>query len=163
MSTEQRTEPETTRLSFTLNGAERTVEARTDDTLLSTLRGQCGVTSAREACGIGICGSCTVLVDGAVASSCIMLTAQAAGRQVTTSEGLSPDPHQLSAVHDAFVRNGAFQCSFCIPGMVLATHAALHDPSVPNTVEAIRSYLAGNLCRCGSYPDILAAIEDLLT
>ena len=147
---------------FELNGVDRIVSVPTDETLLQTLRGSEGLTSVRGACGIGVCGSCTVLVDGRAVSSCIMLTAQAASRRVTTSEGLGGADGVLSRVQQAFVDRGAYQCSFCIPAMVLTVHAALEaDPE--RGVDEIRHDLAGNLCRCGTYPQVLEAVMDLVS
>lgn len=150
-------------VSFALNGKRRSVAVRSDETLLETLRGACGVTSVRGTCGIGVCGTCTVLVDGGPVSSCITLTPQVRDQTVTTAEGLPDVAGELSPVQQAFVRRGAYQCSFCIPAMTLAVHAALRDPGVDNTVAGIREYLAGNLCRCGSYPQILQAVTDLVS
>lgn len=144
-----------------INGQDTVVRVPPDEPLLTTLR-EAGHTSVRGTCGIGVCGTCTVLVDGRVTSSCIMLTAQARGRSVTTADGLRDRSGKLSRVQDAFVRANAFQCSFCTPGMTLAVHAALNDPQVRSDRSGIREYLAGNLCRCGSYPDVLAAVTDLL-
>lgn len=152
------------RLSVVLsvNGEDRTVAVDPGETLLETLRERLGLTSPRGTCGIGVCGTCTVLVDGKVASSCIMLTAQARERAVTTSEGLRGPSGELSAVQEAFVRRGAYQCSFCIPAMVLAVHAAVADEEVGRDRNSVREYLAGNLCRCGTYPEILEAVADLV-
>lgn len=149
-------------VTFRLNGETRTLEVNAGDTLLEVLRNRLGITSARGVCGIGVCGACTVLVDGKVTSSCIMLAAQAHGRDVTTGEGLRLPSGELSTVQRAFVNRGAYQCSFCIPGMVLTVHAALQDPEVGRDVDAVREYLAGNLCRCGTYPTILEAVADLV-
>jgi len=149
-------------VSLRVNGVQRDVEAETDDTLLTTLREDLGFTSVRGTCGIGVCGSCTVLVDGQVTSSCIMLTAQVHDRDVTTAEGLCGPDGELSAVQQAFVDHGAYQCSFCIPAMTLTVSAALADPEVGRDPAAVRDYLAGNLCRCGTYPQILAAVHELV-
>lgn len=153
-----------TRLSVALsvNGENRSVAVEPGETLLETLRERLGLTSPRGTCGIGVCGTCTVLVDGKVTSSCLMLTAQARERDVMTSEGLCGPGGELSAVQEAFVRRGAYQCSFCIPAMVLAVHAAVADEEVGRDKESVREYLAGNLCRCGTYPEILAAVTDLV-
>lgn len=164
--TQTETTPETTTdvvgLTLQLNGRERDVRVRPDEPLLEALRDSCGQTSVRGTCGIGVCGTCTVLIDGRVASSCIMLARQAVGREVTTAEGLLGADGELSQVQQAFVRNGAYQCSFCIPAMTLAVHAALQDPDVPSDRSSVREYLAGNLCRCGTYPEILQAVSDLV-
>lgn len=157
--TEDTTTPE---VRFTLNGRDTTVLPRPDEPLLETLRESLGVRSVRGSCGIGICGTCTVLVDGDVVSSCLYLSRQAAERNVVTPEGLVDDAGRLDAVQDAFVRNGAYQCSFCIPAMALTVRAYL-DQHPDGDLEGAREYLGGNLCRCGSYPEILAAVTDLLS
>lgn len=147
---------------LSVDGRQRTLPVEADETLLHTLRERLGYTSPRGTCGIGVCGTCTVLVDDKVTSSCIMLTAQVRDREVTTSEGLCDADGRMSAVQEAFVRRGAYQCSFCIPAMVLAVHAALADGDIGDDVESVREYLAGNLCRCGTYPEILEAVTDLV-
>ena len=147
---------------LTVNGQEVTAEVEGDETLLQTLRNRLGYTSPRGTCQIGVCGTCTVLVDGKVTSSCIMLTAQARGRDITTAEGLRSADGQLADVQEAFVRKGAYQCSFCIPAMALSVHGALADNSINHDTESIREYLAGNLCRCGTYPEILEAVADVV-
>lgn len=155
---------EGTRLEVALrvNGQTRTLAVDPGETLLQSLRDGLGCTSVRGTCGIGVCGTCTVLVDGQVTSSCIMLTVQARDRTVTTSEGLRGPAGELSAVQEAFVRRGAYQCSFCIPAMVLSVHAAVADGEAGRDAASVREYLAGNLCRCGTYPEILDAVGDLI-
>jgi aerobic-type carbon monoxide dehydrogenase small subunit (CoxS/CutS family) len=150
------------RIPLTVNGRQETIFAKADESLLETLRNDLGFTSTRGTCGIGVCGTCTVLVDGSTASSCIMLTAQASGREITTAEGLCGPDGELSAVQEAFVRHGAYQCSFCIPAMTLAVHAALADEETGGDRAKVREQLAGNLCRCGTYPEILLAVTDLV-
>jgi aerobic-type carbon monoxide dehydrogenase small subunit (CoxS/CutS family) len=150
-----------TTVHFTLNGAETSVGVRPDETMLETLREALEVRSVRGACGIGVCGTCTVLLDGRPASSCLLLSRQVAGRTVVTSEGLVGDEGRLDAVQDAFVRNGAYQCSFCIPAMVLTVRAYL-DHHEDRDVERAREFLGGNLCRCGSYPQVLDAVRELV-
>jgi len=145
---------------FDLNRRQRRLRMSGDETLLATLRETFGLTSVRGTCGIGICGTCTVLVDGRVVSSCLMLTRQVAGHAVTTAEGLV-DRGRLDEVQEAFVECGAYQCSFCIPAMTLAVRACL-DEQPDATVEDVREYLAGNLCRCGTYPQILDAAARLV-
>lgn len=149
-------------VSLHVNGEGVSATVEVGETLLHTLRERLGYTSPRGTCGIGVCGTCTVLVDGKVTSSCIMLTVQAAGREVTTSEGLRDADGGLSSVQEAFVLKGAYQCSFCIPAMVLSVHAALADERVARNQESVREYLAGNLCRCGTYPEIMDAVADLV-
>jgi aerobic-type carbon monoxide dehydrogenase small subunit (CoxS/CutS family) len=139
---------------FDLNRRQRRLRVADAETLLATLRETFGLTSVRGTCGIGVCGTCTVMVDGKVVSSCLMLTRQVRGRAVTTAEGLVEDG-RLDEVQEAFVDAGAYQCSFCIPAMTLAVRACLNEhPDA--TLDTVREHLAGNLCRCGTYPQILA-------
>ncbi|HLF27746.1 MAG TPA: (2Fe-2S)-binding protein [Anaerolineae bacterium] len=129
--------------------------------LLAVLRDELGLVGVKEGCGIGVCGACTVLIDGKPISSCLMLAVQAAGCEIVTIEGLSQDG-RLHPVQQAFIEHGAFQCAYCTPGFVLSTVALLRENPSPDAAE-IREYLAGNLCRCGSYPNILRAIAALRT
>ena len=138
-----------------VNGMGREVAAGTR-TLLAVLRDDLGLVGAKEGCGIGLCGACTVLADGQPISSCLMLAAQAAGREITTVEGLAPEG-ELHPVQQAFIDHGAFQCAYCTPGFVLSSVALLRENPAPSE-EEIRDYLAGNLCRCGSYQNILKAV-----
>lgn len=149
-------------VALTLNGSATEVTVRGDETLLETLRETLGIRSVRGACGIGICGTCTVQLDGKVVSSCLLLTRQAAGRLVITSEGLLGENGELDRVQEAFVQAGAYQCSFCIPAMVLTVHAYLDQNDGAGDLDELRHYLGGNLCRCGSYPEILDAAAELL-
>src|SRR3954447_7366775 len=155
-------------LSFTLNGDPRDVAIREDETLLDVLRRTLKVVSGGGAWGIGVCGSCTVSVDGRQASSCLLLAAQVADRSVETLEamtegGRSGDdgraPGELHPIQQAFVDHNAFQCSFCTPGFLLATRELLAESPSP-TGDEIRHFLAGNLCRCGSYLKIEEAVLD---
>lgn len=157
-------EPATTDMRLCLNGVDTEVRVRGDEALLETLRETVGLRSVRGACGIGICGTCAVQLDGKVVSSCLLLTRQAAGRSVTTSEGLIGENGDLDEVQKAFVAKGAYQCSFCIPAMVLTVDAYLddHTDNGDRDIEELREYLGGNLCRCGSYPEILDAAAELL-
>lgn len=150
-----------TKVRFTLNGAETSLPVRPDETLLETLREALDIRSVRGSCGIGMCGTCTVLLDGRVASSCLLLTRQVDGRTLVTSEGLVSDDGRLDEVQAAFVRSGAYQCAFCIPAMVLTVRAYLDEHRDGDLGQA-REYLGGNLCRCGSYPQILEAVGDLI-
>jgi aerobic-type carbon monoxide dehydrogenase small subunit (CoxS/CutS family) len=145
---------------FDLNRRQRRLRVADAETLLATLRETFGLTSVRGTCGIGVCGTCTVMVDGKVVSSCLMLTRQVRGRAVTTAEGLVEDG-RLDEVQEAFVDAGAYQCSFCIPAMTLAVRACLNEhPDA--TLDTVREHLAGNLCRCGTYPQILDAAARLI-
>ena len=113
--------------------------------------------SVREGCGIGMCGACTVLIDGKPISSCLLLAPLAAGKDITTVEALGQD--KLHPIQQAFVDNTAFQCSYCTPGFILTTKAFLEENPTP-TADEVKEYLAGNLCRCGSYVKILDAVLD---
>jgi carbon-monoxide dehydrogenase small subunit len=137
-----------------VNGRRRRVRGRADDTLLEVLRDELKLLGVREACGVGMCGACTVLLDGKAISSCLLLVGLVpATAEIVTMQGLpEPDP-----VQEAFIAHTAFQCSYCTPGFVLATHALLAETPHPTSAE-IRAYLAGNLCRCGSYLNIEAAV-----
>lgn len=139
---------------FLLNGSPVAVEVRPDENLLGVLRRELGVLSVRETCGIGVCGVCTALVDGDVISTCLLLAPLAEGATITTAEGLPPD----HPVRVAFAEEHAFQCGFCTPGMVLTTAALLDENPSPSDDE-IKLALAGNLCRCGCYVKILAAVR----
>jgi aerobic-type carbon monoxide dehydrogenase small subunit (CoxS/CutS family) len=152
---------DTRRVVLTVNGEERTLEVFTDETLLDTLRDRLGIFSVRGSCGIGICGTCTVLINGLPISACLSLSALQAGKSVTTSEGLAERAGGLDEVQEAFVGHDAFQCSYCIPAMALTVRAYLDTTDEP-TVEGARDVLAGNLCRCGSYPQVLEAIAELV-
>jgi aerobic-type carbon monoxide dehydrogenase small subunit (CoxS/CutS family) len=140
------------RLSFTVNGERVEVEARADDMLIDVLN-SLGLASVRETCGIGVCGACTMLLDGETASGCLLLAPLAEGREVTTVEGLGgSDP-----VQEAFAEAHAFQCGYCTPGMVLTAKRLLEENAQPSE-EEIRLALAGNLCRCGCYVKIVDAV-----
>jgi aerobic carbon-monoxide dehydrogenase small subunit len=148
------------RVQLEVNGRSFEQDVPVSETLLVTLRDRLGLHSVRGSCGIGICGTCTVLVGGAPISSCISLTALNDGRSVLTSEGLSGD-ESIDAVQQAFIDNNAFQCSYCIPAMVLTVRAYLDEAESPSLDDA-KAALAGNLCRCGSYPNVLEAVADLI-
>jgi aerobic-type carbon monoxide dehydrogenase small subunit (CoxS/CutS family) len=143
-----------------VNGNPTDVEAPVDEVLLTTLRGM-GLNSVRGTCGIGLCGTCTVLVDGQAVSACLTLTAGADGREVTTAEGLMRSEGEPGIVQQAFLDNDAFQCSYCIPAMTVMVEAYFREHENPS-VEGAREYLQGNLCRCGTYPEILAAVAALV-
>ncbi len=141
------------RLAIDLNGRQIDVQCNADEMLVDVLRRE-GVSSARVTCGIGVCGACTVLVEGKPVSGCLMLAAQVDGRRVSTVEGLGGnDP-----VQRAFIEAHAFQCGWCTPGFVLTTKALLAENPSPSEDE-IREALGGNLCRCGSYVKIVDAVR----
>ena len=140
-----------------VNGQSHTLEIPSGQTLLETLRETLDLVGARDSCGIGMCGTCTVLVDGKVISSCLTLAAQVEGKNITTIEGLSQNK-QLHPVQQAYIDHGAFQCAYCTPGFILSTVALLNEHVNPDDAT-VREYLAGNLCRCGSYVNILNAVR----
>ncbi len=139
-----------------VNGIRHDVEAGSR-TLLEVLREELNLLGTKEACGVGMCGACTVLVDGRPLSSCHVLAAQVAGKEILTIEGLSSNGN-LHPVQQAFLDHGAFQCAYCTPGFVLMTVALLNENPKPND-EEIREYISGNLCRCGSYLNIVQAVK----
>lgn len=144
-----------------VNGAEHRVSVPVDEALVTTLNERLGLRSVRPTCGVGMCGTCTVQLDGAVVSSCLLLTVQVAGREIRTSEGMVEPDGALSRVQKAFVDRGAYQCAYCIPGMTVTVDACLSE--MPDaSVQEVREYLAGNLCRCGSYVSILEAVAELV-
>ncbi len=126
-------------------------------TLLEVLREDLGLAGPKEGCGVGMCGSCTVLIDGKSVSGCLTLAEQAAGKEILTVEGLQKDG-ALHPLQQAFIDERAFQCAYCTPGFILAAVALLNENPKPSE-DNIREYLAGNLCRCGSYQNILKAVK----
>lgn len=146
-----------TEIQFTLNGRTVSVPARAHWTLLQVLRDHLGLTGTKEGCGVGVCGTCTVLLDGRPVSSCLALAANVAERTVLTIEGMSAGGG-YHPVQQAFLESTAFQCAFCTSGMIMATHALLTSHDDP-TEDEVKDYLAGNLCRCGSYVEILQAVR----
>ncbi len=143
-------------ISFVLNGSPVSLEVRDTDTLLDALRERLGMTGTKSGCGHGDCGACTVQIDGKAVASCLFLALRADGRRVETIEGLEKDgsPHPLQ---DAFAKEGAVQCGYCTPGMIMSAKALLEETPGP-TREEIGHALAGNLCRCTGYAKITAAV-----
>jgi aerobic-type carbon monoxide dehydrogenase small subunit (CoxS/CutS family) len=146
-------------LSTTINGHQQEITVRSNQTLLEFLRDDLELKGSVEGCGVGVCGSCTVLVDGRPVSSCLMLATNAERKVITTIEGLSRDG-ELDPVQQAFLKHQAFQCGYCTPGMIMAVKGLLASNPHP-TEEQARDYLSGNLCRCGTYAEVLAAVKDL--
>lgn len=147
---------ETQRIDMVVNGESIGVDVPAHRTLLDALRDDLGLTGTKECCAEGECGACTVLLDGRSVNSCLVLAVEADGSRVTTIEGLAGGDG-LSQVQAAFVAEGGVQCGFCIPGMVVSAHALLSGTARP-TIEEIREGLSGNLCRCGGYNQICAAV-----
>ena len=143
---------------FNLNGEPVEVEIEPHLTLLQLLRDKLELTGAKEGCGMGECGACTVLLDGKSVNSCIFPAVEVDGKRVITIEGLTDVQGKLHPIQTAFVEYGAIQCGFCTPGMVLSAKALLDENPKP-TEEEIRHGIAGNLCRCTGYLQIVQAIK----
>jgi aerobic carbon-monoxide dehydrogenase small subunit len=141
-------------LQFKLNGREVTAQVAPHESLVEVLRESFGLYGARESCGQGMCGCCTVLVDGRAVSGCLYLATLAEGASVSTIE----ENTELDPVQQAFIESGAFQCGFCTPGFILMTRQLLDEQPDPDD-EAIKHYLSGNLCRCAAYPEIIEAVK----
>ena len=144
-------------IRFTLNGRSVTATIAVYETVVEVLQRDFALFGARESCGQGLCGCCTVSVNGTAVSGCLYLAAFLDGSEVVTVEGLAQDG-VLHAVQQAFLSQGGFQCGYCTPGFVLMTKELLERHPHP-TDDEIRHYLSGNLCRCASYPEILQAVK----
>lgn len=145
-------------ITINLNGAARRVAVAPNETLLDVLRGKLGIKTPKEGCGRGDCGACTVLLDGKVVRSCLILAIEVDGQSVTTLEGVGQQGP--TALQQAFVANNAFQCGFCTSGVVLAASALLTEKPRP-TEHEVREALAGNLCRCTGYEPIVKTVLDV--
>ncbi len=145
------------KVELSVNGQRRSVEVEPRKTLLDCLREDFGLTGAHAGCEHGICGACTVLLDGEPTRSCLIFAVQADGYEITTIEGIAPAPGELSVIQDAFCETHGMQCGFCTPGMVLTAHALLKRKSQP-TREEIVDAISGNICRCTGYGQIVEAI-----
>ena len=139
---------------FRLNGAQVSAQIAPHESLVEVLQDNFGLYGARESCGQGMCGCCTILVDGRAVSGCLYLASLAENSSVETIEGGT----ELDAVQLAFIESGAFQCGFCTPGFVLMTRQLLEEHPDPDE-DVIKHYLSGNLCRCGAYPEIIEAVK----
>ncbi len=148
------------KISFTVNGKPVSLEIDVGETLLEVLRGRLGYTGVKKGCAAGECGACTVLIDGVPIDSCIYLGVWADGKNITTIEGLAKDG-ELTRVQKAFIEEGAIQCGFCTPGFVL-TATAMVASGKKYSREEIKRGLAGNLCRCTGYKNIIRAVEKAL-
>ena len=146
------------KLQFTLNGSPVETDAPDNMSLLAVLRDKLGLSGTKEGCGIGECGACSVLLDGRLVNSCLTLAAQASGHDVVTIEGICLPDGSPNDLQQAFIEYGAVQCGFCTPGMVLAGEALLAENPRPTRLE-IRTAIAGNLCRCTGYQQIVDAIQ----
>jgi carbon-monoxide dehydrogenase small subunit len=145
-------------IAIDVNGERRSARVPAETTLLQALRDCFHLTGAKLGCDAGDCGACTVLLDGMAVNACLVLAGQANGRQVLTIEGLA-DRRRLHPIQQAFEENGALQCGFCGPGMIMSAKALLDETLTP-TKDDIRAALAGNLCRCTGYTKIVEAVEE---
>jgi aerobic carbon-monoxide dehydrogenase small subunit len=146
------------RIEVTVNGERREADVWAGESLLFALRERFGLPGSKNACEQGECGSCSVLLDGQLVCSCLVLAAQADGHKLVTVEGLAGEEGELHPVQDAFVQAGAVQCGFCTPGLVVAAADLLRRTPRPSDDE-IREALSGNLCRCTGYQKILEAVR----
>ena len=144
-------------ISFTLNGEAVTADIKSYHNVVEILQRDFNLTGARESCGQGMCGCCTVLVNGTAVSGCLYLAAFLDGTEVRTIENLA-DGDKLSPVQEAFIEAGAFQCGYCTPGFILMATQLLDENPDPDEDE-IKHYLSGNLCRCAAYPEIIKAVK----
>ena len=151
-------EVNTMKISFELNGKEVEAETTAYTSLLDMLRDELDVKSVKKGCESGECGACTVLVDGLPMTSCIILAPQAEGRHITTIEGLEHNPLMID-LRQSFIENGAIQCGFCTPGMLISSYALLRDNPHP-TPEEVKIGIEGNICRCTGFTKIIEAVLD---
>ena len=147
-------------ITFMLNGEEARVEVEPHWNLLQVLRDELGLLGTKEGCGVGECGACTVIINGETINSCILPVLEADGKDITTIEGLADEDGTLDPLQLAFVEHGAVQCGFCTPGMILSGKALINTNPDP-TEEDIKTAIAGNLCRCTGYVQIIEAIKSV--
>ncbi len=145
------------KVNLNVNGEPVDLEVKSSETLLETLRERLELIGAKEGCGLGACGSCTVLIDGVPTRSCIVLTAEVDGAHITTIEGLG-DETNLDPLQQSFMEKGAVQCGFCTPGMILTARGLLNRNPNPSREDIIRS-MSSNVCRCTGYKKIIEAVE----
>ena len=143
-------------ISFILNGKKITIETKPNRRLLDLLREDLGLTGTKEGCGIGECGACTVLLNGKAVNSCLILAPQVDGAEITTVEGLAENG-QLNPLQANFLKHGAVQCGFCTSGMLMSASALLKENPAPSE-EDVKETIAGNLCRCTGYKQIIEAV-----
>lgn len=146
------------KIELTVNGRTETLEVAPDSRLIDALRNQLGLFSVRAGCDVGYCGACTVVLDGEIYSSCLLLAAQVDGSTLTTVEGLAGE-NSLHPAQQAFVDEVGYQCAFCTPGFILSAVTLVENSTSPLSDEEVQEGMAGNLCRCGSYVNILKAVK----
>lgn len=149
----------TIQLNLTVNEKPYSLEVASNLRLVDLLRDQLGLTGTKEGCGVGECGACTVIMNGQIVNSCLVLAGQVEGAMITTIEGVQGPEGQLHPIQQAFIDKGAVQCGYCTPGMVLSAKALL-DQNPDPTLEEIKEGISGNLCRCTGYQQIIEAVED---
>ena len=147
------------KLKLEVNGKTHEIAVEPRVTLLDALREHLHLTGSKKGCDQGQCGACTVHIDGERVLSCLTLAAQVEGRAITTVEGLTPDGAELHPVQKAFLAQDAFQCGYCTPGQIMSAVACIKEGHAGSDAE-IREYMSGNLCRCGAYPHIVAAVRE---
>ena len=143
-------------MRLTVNGTAHELDAPASRTLAELLRDDLNLTGTKEACAVGVCGACTVLLDGRIVASCITLAAQVEGAEVVTVEGIAT-AGRLHPLQQSFIDHGGFQCGICTPGQLVAAKALLDENAAP-TEDEIREWMAGNLCRCTGYYQIVESI-----
>lgn len=148
----------TTHISFILNGKNVEADVTTAQRLIDLLREEFNLTGTKEGCGVGECGACTIIMNKRAVNSCLVLAAQADGSEITTVEGLAKGEN-LHPLQKSFIEHGAVQCGFCTPGMLMSSEALLQENPHP-TEEEIKDAIAGNLCRCTGYKQIIEAIKE---
>lgn len=147
-------------IEITINGEQHRLQVQTSTTLLDLLRHELELTGTKKGCDHGQCGACTVLIDGRRINSCLQLAVMQDGKNITTIEGIADGP-QLHPLQQAFIDRDAFQCGYCTPGQI-CSGIALIEEGHAQTRDEIRELMSGNICRCGAYPNIVDAIEDVL-
>lgn len=143
-------------IEFMVNNKKRRLSVKVNELLINILRNNLNLTGTKYGCGIGECGACTVLLEGKPILSCLTLAVEVDGKNITTIEGIGED--KLHPIQESFLKQGAVQCGFCTPGMIIAVKSLLEENSTP-TEEDIRNYLRGNLCRCTGYNQIIKAVK----
>lgn len=144
-------------VTLSINGAQHRLEVGPEVSLLDALRERLGLTGAKKGCDLGQCGACTVLLDGKRVNSCLVLAVRAEGKEITTIEGLGDDG-RLHPLQQAFIDHDAFQCGYCTPGQIMSGVALIAEGRADDEAE-IRRHMSGNICRCGAYANIIAAIR----
>lgn len=148
----------THRIRFQLNGLQQEVTVPAHRRLIDVIRDDLGFTGTKEGCSVGVCGACTVLIDGQMQSACLYPAVFADGASITTIEGLAPEGGPLTPLQESFIRHGGFQCGICTPGQIMAATALLAEIPQP-TVQQIKEWMMGNLCRCTGYYKIVESIQ----